>query len=74
MLGVELQPPQQIGRHAIDQRQAFDPTERQKRQVLALENHVQHLIRGSQKVREQFYLYKVAAGIGRRNMEYRPAA
>jgi dienelactone hydrolase len=33
--------------------------DRQHRQVLELERHVQGLIRGSEKAREQFFLYKV---------------
>ncbi len=43
-----------------DLRKAFDPAERQHRQVKELETHVQSLIRASDGVREQFYLYKVA--------------
>jgi dienelactone hydrolase len=43
-----------------DSRKSFDAGERQKRQVLALESHVQALVRGSERIREQFYLYKVA--------------
>ena len=43
-----------------DRRQSFDPGERQKRQVKALESHVQSLVRASEHVREQFFLYKVA--------------
>lgn len=42
-----------------DRRRSFSPDTRQKRQVLELERHVQSLIRGSEHVREQFYLYKV---------------
>ena len=36
-----------------------DADERQKRQVKALEKHVQGLVRGSEKVRERFFLYHV---------------
>jgi dienelactone hydrolase len=43
-----------------DRRESFDSGERQKRQVRELENHVQKLIRSSERVREQFYLYKAA--------------
>jgi len=43
-----------------DGRRSFNPIERQHRQVRALENHVQGLIRGSERVREDFFLYKVA--------------
>jgi hypothetical protein len=41
-------------------RKAFDPGERQHRQVKELERHVQSLIRASEQVRQQFYLFKVA--------------
>jgi len=43
-----------------DRRRSFSSIERQHRQVRALENHVQGLIRGSERVREDFFLYKVA--------------
>jgi dienelactone hydrolase len=44
----------------IDGRRSFDPGERQKRQVRALEGHVQGLVRASEHTREKFFLYKVA--------------
>jgi dienelactone hydrolase len=44
----------------VDRREAFDAGERQHRQVRQLEGHVQSLLRASDHVREQFYLYKVA--------------
>jgi dienelactone hydrolase len=57
-LGVEsLTPPSQAPPE--DQRRSFDPGKRQKSQVEALERHTQWLIRGSEHVREQFFLYKV---------------
>ncbi len=43
----------------VDARIAFDPAERQKRQVRQAENHVQTLIRAAGSVRERFFLYKV---------------
>ena len=43
-----------------DRRRFFNAAERQRRQVRALENHVQGLIRGSERVRENLFLYKVA--------------
>jgi len=43
-----------------ERRDGFDAGERQKRQVRELEHHVQSLVRASEHVREQFYLYKVA--------------
>ncbi len=42
-----------------DTRRFFSADERQKRQVKGMEKHVQSLIRQSEKVREQFFLYKV---------------
>jgi dienelactone hydrolase len=44
----------------VDRREAFDAGERQHRQLRQLEGHVQALLRASDHVREQFYLYKVA--------------
>jgi dienelactone hydrolase len=38
----------------VDRRRAFDPHERQRRQVKQLENHVQGLVNDSHLVREQF--------------------
>jgi len=43
-----------------DRRRSFNAGERQHRQVQALEDHVQRLIRGSERVRENFFLYKIA--------------
>jgi dienelactone hydrolase len=43
-----------------DGRDAFDPAERQKRQVKELESHVQNLVGESDRVRSEFFLYKVA--------------
>jgi dienelactone hydrolase len=43
-----------------DRREGFDPASRQQRQVKQLENHVQQLVRNSEHVRDQFFLYKVA--------------
>lgn len=45
---------------SIDQRRSFGPGERQTRQVQALERHVQSLVRASEHVREEFFLYKLA--------------
>jgi dienelactone hydrolase len=42
-----------------DQRRLFDPAVRQKRQLKQLETHVQALVRGSEHVREKFFLQKV---------------
>ena len=43
-----------------DGRRAFDSGERQKRQVKELERHVQGLVHGSERVRDAFFLYKIA--------------
>ncbi len=43
----------------VDRRRSFNADERQKRQVKSLEQHVQTLIRKSEAVREQFFLFKV---------------
>ena len=42
-----------------DERRSFNADERQKRQVKGLEKHVQSLVRGSERVRQQFFLHKV---------------
>jgi dienelactone hydrolase len=42
-----------------DLRKTFDPANRMRRQVLELERHVQSLIRGSERVREEGFMYKV---------------
>lgn len=43
-----------------DSRKNFDASDRQHRQLRELETHVQSLVRASPRVREKFYLYKVA--------------
>jgi dienelactone hydrolase len=43
-----------------DSRRSFDAAGRQQRQVRDLEQHVQGLVRGSEHVRNRFFLYKVA--------------
>ncbi|MFH1268835.1 MAG: dienelactone hydrolase family protein, partial [Planctomycetota bacterium] len=43
-----------------DGRKRFDPTERQRRQVSELENHVQWLVRDADHTRDQFFLAKAA--------------
>jgi dienelactone hydrolase len=42
-----------------DQRAAFDPAVRQQRLVQEMEDHVQMLVRQSDKVRDKFFLYSV---------------
>ena len=48
------------GSAPADRRRSFDPGERQRRQVLELERHVQDLVRNSGHVRDRAFLYKVA--------------
>lgn len=43
-----------------DRRRSFDPAERQRKQLRALEAFTQELVRESEHVRRKFYLYKVA--------------
>jgi len=43
----------------IDNRESFDSKKRHDRQLLELEDHIQGLVRASEHVRDQFYLYKV---------------
>ncbi|MGH9664920.1 MAG: dienelactone hydrolase family protein, partial [Bryobacteraceae bacterium] len=58
-LGVETAMPLS-GELPPDRRRVFDAGRRQQRQVLELENHVQALIRDSEQVRKNFFLYKIA--------------
>jgi hypothetical protein len=44
-----------------DRRRAFEPAERQRRQVQELEEVVQRLVRGADFTRDQFFLSKVAS-------------
>jgi dienelactone hydrolase len=48
------------GATPTDRRRSVDIAERQRRQVVELERHVQRLVRGSERVRERFFLHKVA--------------
>ena len=43
-----------------ERRRSFDAPNRQQRQVMELEHHVQKLVRDSEHVRERFFLHKVA--------------
>lgn len=49
-----------LGKPPVEQRSGFDPAERQKRQVQEIERHVQGLVRGSDRVREKFFVSKAA--------------
>src|SRR5437764_1374003 len=59
MLGVKALKPLSP-RIPTDKRRSFDPGERQKRQVKALEDFTQGLLRESEHTRNRFFLYKVA--------------
>jgi hypothetical protein len=59
LLGV-ASPMSLTGNLPVDRRRSFDVAERQKLQVLGLENHVQKLVRNSEHVRDRFFMYKVA--------------
>src|SRR5258708_35481586 len=59
MLGVKTLKPVSA-RIPTDNRRSFDPGERQKRQVKALEDFTQWLVRESEHVRNRFFLYKIA--------------
>lgn len=48
----------------VDRRKSLDVSERQRRQVLQLEQHVQGLVRDAEHVRERFFLHKVAPELG----------
>lgn len=43
----------------VDARRSFSSAERQQHQVRGMEKHVQALVRASEKVRQQFFLYQV---------------
>jgi dienelactone hydrolase len=58
LLGANLQTPLS-GQSPVDRRRSFDGGERQRNQVKQLESFTQALVRGSEHVRQQFYLYKV---------------
>ena len=49
-----------MGEPPAERRRSLDVAERQRRQVIQLEQHVQGLVRDSEHVRERFFLYKVA--------------
>jgi dienelactone hydrolase len=55
------------GAAPAERRRSLDIAERQRRQVLQLEQHVQGLVRESERVRERFFLYKVAPELAANN-------
>jgi dienelactone hydrolase len=55
-----------------DSRSAFDPQERQLRQVKEMEDHVQWLVRDSDATRNKFFLHKVMPEFAERNWSTRP--
>lgn len=59
MLGVKALQPRST-QSLADRRRSFDPGDRQKRQVKALEDFTQGLVRESEHARNRFFLYKIA--------------
>jgi len=57
MLGLNLPP---AAAAVSPAEMPYDPAPRQRRQVRQLEDHVQRLVRGSDRVRDEFLLWKVA--------------
>ena len=55
------------GTPPADRRRSVDVAERQRRQVVELEQHVQGLVRKSEHVRDRFFLYKVAPELAAEN-------
>jgi len=55
-----------------DNRRSFDAAERQKRQVKEIEDHVQWLLRDSDKERNRFFLYKLMPAFGERIWSTKP--
>jgi len=56
----------------VEHRSSFDPQERQIRQVKEIEDHVQWLLRESDKERNRFFLYKVMPEFGERTWSTKP--
>ncbi len=69
MLGVKSLKPLSA-RIPTDNRRSFDPGERQKRQVKALEDFTQRLVRESEHVRDRFFLYKAAPELAKWYRQY----
>jgi dienelactone hydrolase len=49
----------------IDERIGFDPADREARVFAGMQNHVQSLVDGSEKARDEFYFYKAEPGLRR---------
>jgi len=49
----------------IDERVGFDPADREARVFAGMQNHVQSLVDGSDKARDEFYFYKAEPGLRR---------
>jgi len=56
----------------VDTRRSFDAGERQVRQLKEIEDHVQWLLRDSDKERNRFFLYKVMPEFGERIWSTKP--
>ena len=55
-----------------DKRSSFDPKERQIHQVKEIEDHIQWLLRDSDKERNRFFLYKLMPEFGERTWSTKP--
>lgn len=60
-LAVPVEQVKQPGESPTDLRTAFDPAERQRRQVNELENHTQDLLRASERARKDFFWNQIKA-------------
>ncbi len=56
-----------VGTAPAERRRSLDVAERQRRQVVQLEQHVQGLVRDAEHVRDRSFLYKVAPELGAEN-------
>ena len=56
-----------VGKAPAERRRSLDVAERQRRQVVQLEQHVQGLVRDAEHVRDRSFLYKVAPELGAEN-------
>jgi dienelactone hydrolase len=67
LLGVGSSSMSLVGKLPVDRRHSRDAAERERRQVIQLEQHVQGLVRDSEHVRERFFLDTVAPELAVKN-------
>jgi dienelactone hydrolase len=60
-IGIPANQPKPLGPAPVDSRTAFDPSPRQQRQVRALEDFTQRLLRDSDRVRQEFFWNHIAS-------------